>query len=129
MAKEDGWNSGEKVMHSYKRALDAKQKRADALRVLGMIGKEQRTTREGVGKLHEVSVSATIYYQETDGATNYHNSGDLDDALSQAAKEMWGELSRRAKEILRENELSALVAAEQDIQVMMENIAAAKERR
>jgi hypothetical protein len=115
-------------MDSYKRAIDAQQRRANALRVLGMIGKEQRTSREGVGKLDAVTVDAQIYYQETDGEKNYHKSDELNDALSQAAKEMWGELSRRAKEILRENEMSALIAAEEEVQSMMDQIADAKRR-
>lgn len=42
----------------------------------GLIGKEYHGGGGGLGKLTGLTVKATVYHQERDGATNYHDAPD-----------------------------------------------------
>lgn len=103
-----------------------RQNNVSAKKVLGYIGKQQRTTAKAVGKIHSLKCKVDIHYQEHDGGKNYHQSDRLNEALSTAAREMWGALQARAKSIMKDEESAALIASELEINAISDKIAAAK---
>ena len=66
---------------------------ADAKAWAALIGSEYRGGGGGVGKLTSLSIKATAYHQQYDGATNYHDApGPLSIALGLAAGRQFSSL-------------------------------------
>lgn len=64
---------------------------------LSMIGKVYSGGGRGMGDLRSVKVGATIYFQETDGAKNYHESPEpFNLALAKVVKRNWSSLVSEA---------------------------------
>lgn len=82
-------------------------------RHLSLIGKQGRTTANSrtpggtFGHLRSVEVTATIYYQETDGGPNYHSSPPFNHALAEVVKARFSELAAEAELLLGEQEKEA----------------------
>lgn len=80
---------------------------------LSLIGKRERTTADSrtpggtFGHLQSVEATATIYYQPTDGANNYHSIGPFNRALSEVVKKRFPELAAEAEYLLNEREREA----------------------
>ena len=60
---------------------EAKSNVLSAERYIDRIGKEYRGGGGGIGNIRSCAVKMTVYFQEYDGATNYH---DAPDALAKA---------------------------------------------
>jgi len=89
-------------MHALSQYQDAKKRLAEARGVINLIGKVQSTTAQGVGTLHGVEVKATVHYQPTDGAKNYHESNALNAALGSIVRKHWDSLLSQALGILEQ---------------------------
>lgn len=114
-------------MQKYQAYMKRRQEMEGALAVLALIGKKStHATAENIGRISSLEVRATIHFQPSDGAKNYHDSGSLDAALAQAARQMWPQLRERAEQILRQSVTDALVAAEDEVAAAAAEIAAAK---
>jgi len=75
----------------------AKETLIGAQRWANMIGQKYHGGGGGFGHLHEVAIKATLYFQETDGAINYHDCPEVLTAkLADAATEHFAELVHAA---------------------------------
>ncbi|WP_422073954.1 hypothetical protein [Tranquillimonas rosea] len=109
---------------------EARQKRHDAEKYIGLIGKTtDRSTvahREGVhataGTLHSVIVQTQIHFQPYDSATNYHADKGFDAALSEVVLRHWKDLRAEALDLLRERERKAAVAAKAEVEDQLRQI-------
>lgn len=101
-------------MHALAQYQAAKQRYAEARTVIDMIGMKERSTAGAKGKLHNLDVKATVHYQPTDGAKNYHESAALNAALSTVTRKHWDMLLAEALAILKDqvDEKKAAAAAE-----------------
>jgi len=106
---------------------DAKSKASEATKFLALLGKPQNTTARGNGYLHGISVVTSIYHQETDGAKNYHECKNFDDALTKVIKERFAELSKMAVDAMHENARCAAIDAQTEVQAMLAEIDKAQE--
>lgn len=62
-----------------------------------LVGSRYEGGGGGIGRVHDVSVAVTVYHQERDGATNYHDSSEpFNDALGRAIKENFQMLANSA---------------------------------
>jgi homoserine acetyltransferase len=111
-------------MQSYKKYCDKKLAVARALEHLSYLGKEQRTTRPAKGYLSDLRVTATIHYQPTDGATNYHTDATLDAALSKAARKLFPQIRELAEQIMADELRSHLAACRGELEAALAQIEA-----
>ena len=88
-----------KALEQYK---TAKQRYDEAKNVADMIGMQELSTAGGKGKLHIIQVRATVHYQPTDGAKNYHESEALNAALSIIACKHWDTMLVEALAVLKD---------------------------
>ena len=109
-------------MRNYEKYKIIKGCKRAARSVAGLIGKAQRTTAKDVGKIHSLSLSATIHHQATDGAKNYHEDAFLNKALSKAALEQWDGLLERALELMAIDENTALIASKSEIEALLSEV-------
>jgi hypothetical protein len=82
---------------------------------LSLLGKRQKTTLDAVGYFSNIQFSATIYYQEYDGAKNYHTCAVFNFAMAEVIKDRLGELMQLAQIRLEEIEREEGKNAEQDV--------------
>ena len=113
-------------MRAYEAYLTAKRNEDAAREVLGKIGAQEHTTSPRPGYLHSLSVSAVVHHQYSDGAKNYHDDKNLDAALSEAARQMWPEMRRRAEEILAAKTREALVKSKVELEVALADVSKAE---
>lgn len=79
-----------------------------AERYVSMVGSPYRGGGGGIGEVRTFRASTTLYYQETDGATNYHESSDsFENALGLACMNNAATLFAEALDILRERKRGA----------------------
>lgn len=97
-----------------------------ATKYVGLVGKAQKTTRPGRGKLHNLSVKTTIYYQDTDGAKNYHECESFDAALSSIIAQRFDELAEGALQYLHREALKVQASKIEQLERELAKARAAK---
>jgi hypothetical protein len=100
----------------------AKAKLSSAQKYVSMIGKKQNTSRDARGYVHSVGVKTQVYYQERDGAKNYHTCDDFDRALSEVIKKNWDGLAEQALIELERKVAESGKNARADVEALLEEI-------
>lgn len=107
---------------SMKKWGEAKTALLEARGYLAKIGKAQRTTSDAVGKWHSLSVTTQVYYQEVDGAKNYHDCPAFDAALSTVLKNHIHSIQSDAIALLESEVVRTGKEARDQVQAMLDQI-------
>lgn len=89
---------------------------------MALIGKPQRTTFPGKGRLHSINVSTQVYHQETEGAKNYHNCKEFDSALAGVIRNNFPALRDEALRKLKDDVSRTGTAARESVESMLAEI-------
>lgn len=100
----------------------AKQALHESEEWLALIGKPQRTSRDGIGSLHSLGVKTVIHHQETDGAKNYHECKAFDRVFSAVVANRFDELRDEALAMLRAEVKRTGIEARSYVKRMLDQI-------
>lgn len=84
-------------MKRIERYNEIKMKVKEAKEWASMLGKAYKGGGGGIGKLHSIGVDAKIYYQESNGDTNYHQMPSIIKSfMEDIIKDQFDELLQKA---------------------------------